>query len=165
MLRSVRDPADFSSVARGQNNIAFACFLQLGDTAACIDVLSKTDRLPEAALFARSYAPAAIPSIVKSWRGELESKGKGKIAQTLADPEEDESLFEEGWVKEEGGGPIAQNGAAEVPVLAPPVDASNGEAKGPIDAVVDKVKDLTVGSNEGQWHLADASVPRADGHP
>jgi coatomer subunit beta' len=143
-------------VEKGQNNIAFACFLQLGDTAACMDVLSKTDRLPEAALFARSYAPAAIPSIVKSWRGDLESKGKGKIAQTLADPEEDESLFEEGWVKEEGGGPAAANGAAEVPVLAAPVDdsATNGdskdETKGPIEAVVEKVKELAVGSNDGK---------------
>lgn len=43
--------------AKGQNNIAFASLLQLGDAAACVDLLVKTDRAPEAALFARTYAP------------------------------------------------------------------------------------------------------------
>lgn len=42
---------------KGQNNLAFAAHLQLADTKACVDILVKTDRAPEAALFARTYAP------------------------------------------------------------------------------------------------------------
>jgi coatomer subunit beta' len=41
----------------GANNLAFATFFQLGDTKACADLLVKTNRAPEAALFARTYAP------------------------------------------------------------------------------------------------------------
>lgn len=46
-----------TSASRGQNNIAFASLLQLGDAKACVDLLVKTDRAAEAALFARTYAP------------------------------------------------------------------------------------------------------------
>ena len=42
---------------RGQNNLAFASLFQLGDANACVDLLAKTQRVPEAALFARTYAP------------------------------------------------------------------------------------------------------------
>ncbi|KAH7343226.1 coatomer protein [Rhizoctonia solani] len=42
---------------KGQNNIAFASLLQLGDAKACAELLVKTDRAPEAALFSRTYAP------------------------------------------------------------------------------------------------------------
>ena len=38
------------------NNLAFAASFQCGDTRACVDLLVKTDRAPEAALFARTYA-------------------------------------------------------------------------------------------------------------
>lgn len=41
----------------GANNLAFATFFQLGDTKACVDLLVKTNRAAEAALFARTYAP------------------------------------------------------------------------------------------------------------
>ena len=43
--------------SKGQNNLAFACKLQLGDTEGCVDLLIKTERAPEAAFFARTYAP------------------------------------------------------------------------------------------------------------
>lgn len=42
---------------KGKNNLAFAARLQLGDAKACVDLLIKTERAPEAALFARTYAP------------------------------------------------------------------------------------------------------------
>lgn len=81
---------------KGQNNIAFASYLQLGDSAACIDLLARTDRLPEAALMARSYNPGKAEGVVKQWRAELEEQGKPKYAQIIADPVEDQGLFEEG---------------------------------------------------------------------
>jgi coatomer subunit beta' len=43
--------------ADGKNNVAFACYLQLGQVEECIEILIKTDRIPEAAMFARTYLP------------------------------------------------------------------------------------------------------------
>ena len=52
-----------SLVEKGQNNLAFAITLQLADAAACVDLLVKTQRAPEAALFARTYAPRFVPCL------------------------------------------------------------------------------------------------------
>ncbi|KAL5529865.1 SEC27 [Sanghuangporus sanghuang] len=83
--------------SKGQNNLAFACKLQLGDTEGCVDLLVKTERAPEAAFFARTYAPSLVPKAVSSWRNELESKGRKKLAATIASPAENPELFSEGW--------------------------------------------------------------------
>lgn len=83
------------AVSKGQNNIAFAAYLQLGDSAACVDLLAKTDRLPEAALMARTYNPSKASGVVKQWRSELEAQGRTKDAQVIADPEENRDLFDE----------------------------------------------------------------------
>ena len=45
---------------KGQNNLAFATLFQLGDVKSCTDLLIKTQREPEAALFARTYAPRYV---------------------------------------------------------------------------------------------------------
>lgn len=37
----------------GKNNISFISFFLLGDLDKCLDILIQTDRLPEAAFFAR----------------------------------------------------------------------------------------------------------------
>ncbi len=63
-----------------------ALFLQ-GKIAACIELLCATNRLPEAALFARSYCPSDVPRIVKLWKEDL-AKSHPKAAQALADPTE-----------------------------------------------------------------------------
>lgn len=103
-----------TALEKGANNIAFAAFLQLGDSQSCVDLLAKTGRLPEAALFARSHHPQAVPKVVKQWRAELEENGKEKVAATIADPEEDGSLFTEGWAGSgvpdgEGSGVMVEN--------------------------------------------------------
>lgn len=49
-----------SVVEKGQNNLAFATLFQLGDPVACVDLLIKTQRAPEAALFSRTYAPRFV---------------------------------------------------------------------------------------------------------
>ena len=49
---------------KGQNNLAFASLLQLGDAKPCVDLLVKTHRAPEAAMFARTYAPSKAPDAV-----------------------------------------------------------------------------------------------------
>ncbi|KAF8733449.1 hypothetical protein AX14_003844 [Amanita brunnescens Koide BX004] len=82
---------------KGQNNLAFATLLQLGDAGACVDLLVKTQRQPEAAIFARTYAPSKVPEAVNSWKADLEGKGRAKIAKSIAHPETEKELFEEGW--------------------------------------------------------------------
>ncbi|EJD51286.1 Coatomer, beta' subunit [Auricularia subglabra TFB-10046 SS5] len=83
--------------AKGQNNLAFACLLQLGDARACVEMLLRTDRFSEAAIFARTYLPSAVPRCVAAWRADLETKGRKKLAASIANPEEHPDLFEEGW--------------------------------------------------------------------
>jgi len=82
---------------KGQNNLAFASLLQLGDAKACVDLLIKTDRAPEAALFARTYAPSEAPKAVGAWKSGLVTSGKQKLAAGIADPSQNAELFEEGW--------------------------------------------------------------------
>lgn len=89
------------AAARGATNIAFAARLQLGDVHGCIELLASADRLPEAAIFARTYAPSAVSGIVKRWKASVGGKSKRPkqraIAASIADPEVDEEAFEEGW--------------------------------------------------------------------
>ncbi|CAG8718134.1 1745_t:CDS:10, partial [Funneliformis mosseae] len=67
-----------SAVADGKNNVALACFLQLGQVEDCISILIKTDRIPEAAMFARTYLPSHVSRVVKLWKESLEKQNKKK---------------------------------------------------------------------------------------
>jgi len=87
------------ALQRGQNNLAFATLLQLGDANACVDVLLKTERPAEAALFARTYAPSQVPQAVAAWKQGLTSGGKKKLTASIANPVENSDLFEEDWNK------------------------------------------------------------------
>lgn len=134
------------ALARGQNNIAFATFLQLGDCAACIDLLSKTGRLPEAALFARTYAPHLAAGVVKAWKAELVDAGKQKVADTIADPEEDSELFpeiEHSQGNSEGSGVMVEKPDVEME------DEQNEEKVSKVEEVKEKVKEKVVEPVEG----------------
>lgn len=83
-----------------------------------MDLLIETGRAPEAALFARTYAPRSVcvcpikirifnlsihlyskvHDAVVSWKTELQSKNRTKIADAIADPSINPELFEEDWV-------------------------------------------------------------------
>ncbi|KAI5120315.1 hypothetical protein M0805_000375 [Coniferiporia weirii] len=106
---------------KGQNNIAFATRLQLGDSEACVNLLVKTERAPEAALFARTYAPSLVPKAVDAWRTELASKNRKKLAAAVASPAENAELFTEGWeqvLEREKGVAVNGNGVPLSPGLA-----------------------------------------------
>ncbi|KAM3589458.1 Coatomer subunit beta' [Umbelopsis sp. WA50703] len=92
--KGMRKVADLA-LGKGSNNIAFAALLQLGATEEAIDLLIKTDRIPEAAMFARTYLPDHISRVVKLWKLDLEKNGRNKVAQSLADPENYPNLFPE----------------------------------------------------------------------
>ncbi|KAK9723079.1 Coatomer subunit beta' [Basidiobolus ranarum] len=79
----------------GKNNIAFSCYWSLGQLENCLDILVNTDRIPEAAFFARSYLPSHVSKIVALWKESLNNANKSKVAESLADPQEHEELFAE----------------------------------------------------------------------
>ncbi|KAF8886974.1 coatomer protein [Infundibulicybe gibba] len=102
LLGATGDREGLEGVARmaeekGQNNLAFATAFQLGDASRCVDLLIKTKRAPEAALFARTYAPSQAPKAVDAWKESLTSKNRPKIAAGIAHPGTQAELFEEGW--------------------------------------------------------------------
>lgn len=96
----------------GAHNVAFTCKWLLGDVEGCVDILTKTNRLAEAALFAQTYKPSLAPAVVKAWKESLEKNKKARIARIIGAPDEDEELFPEWdeWLKLESAGPGAMEG-------------------------------------------------------
>ncbi|XP_022868090.1 coatomer subunit beta'-2-like [Olea europaea var. sylvestris] len=65
-----------------------------GKLEDCLQLLVESNRIPEAALMARSYLPSKVSEIVALWRKDL-NKINPKAAESLADPEEYPNLFED----------------------------------------------------------------------
>ncbi|KAL8458178.1 hypothetical protein ACS0TY_035896 [Phlomoides rotata] len=78
----------------GKNNVAFLCLFTLGKLEDCLQLLIESNRIPEAALMARSYLPSKVSEIVALWRKDL-NRINPKAAESLADPEEYSNLFED----------------------------------------------------------------------
>jgi coatomer subunit beta' len=96
----------------GAHNVAFTCKWLLGDVEGCVDILTQTNRLAEAALFAQTYKPSLAPTVVKAWKESLEKSKKARIARIIGAPDEDEELFPEWdeWLKLESAGPGPMEG-------------------------------------------------------
>lgn len=93
----------------GAHNVAFTTKWLLGDTAGCVDILVKTNRLAEAVLFSQTYKPSLTTEAVKGWKEGLEKSKKGRVAKIIGVPTEDEELFPEWdeWLRlEEQGGSV-----------------------------------------------------------
>ncbi|WVZ79575.1 hypothetical protein U9M48_027140 [Paspalum notatum var. saurae] len=78
----------------GKNNVAFLCLFMLGKLEECLQLLVDSNRIPEAALMARSYLPSKVSDIVSVWKKDLQ-KVNSKAAESLADPAEYPNLFED----------------------------------------------------------------------
>ncbi|KAH8260032.1 hypothetical protein KR026_001013 [Drosophila bipectinata] len=78
--------------AQGRHNIAFLAAFLRSDVQRCLDILIETNRLPEAAFFARTYLPSQMSRVVELWREEL-GKVNEKAGQSLADPAQYTNLF------------------------------------------------------------------------
>lgn len=76
----------------GKTNVAFVANLLTGNVEACADLLIATNRLPEAAFFARTYLPSRVEEIVSLWKADL-SKVSETAANALADPTSNPELF------------------------------------------------------------------------
>jgi len=81
-----------SATDGGKNNVAFLSYFMLGQLEKCLEVLISTNRVPEAAFFARTYLPSQISRVVGLWRTQL-SKVNEKAGQSLADPADYPNLF------------------------------------------------------------------------
>ncbi len=76
----------------GRTNIAFLGFLLCGKLDDCVQLLIDSGRIPEAALFARTYLPSALPGLMGKWRDEIKTVSE-KVAESLADPADYPDLF------------------------------------------------------------------------
>jgi coatomer subunit beta' len=76
--------------AAGAHNIAFSCLWQTSDIEGCIKLLQKTNRQAEAALFTRTYKPGMAKDVTISWKEYLVANKRGKIAEAIGVPGEDE---------------------------------------------------------------------------
>ncbi|XP_064089389.1 coatomer subunit beta'-like isoform X3 [Macrobrachium nipponense] len=74
---------------QGRNNVAFLSYFLTGNLKGCLELLIKTNRVPEAAFFARTYLPSEMSRVVGLWK---EAAGE-KIGQSLADPAQYDNLF------------------------------------------------------------------------
>ncbi|KAL0397069.1 UNVERIFIED_CONTAM: Coatomer subunit beta'-2 [Sesamum calycinum] len=88
--------SELASLAKehGKNNVSFLCLFMLGKLEDCLQLLVESNRIPEAALMARSYLPSKVSEIVALWRKDL-NKINPKAAESLADPEEYSNMFDD----------------------------------------------------------------------
>lgn len=96
----------------------------MGDIDGCIDALTKTGRLTEAAFFAQTYKPSAAPGVVADWKQSLEKAKKGRVAKMIAVPGEDDELFPawDEWLQLEKEG-----GSADPATLAAAAETNGAE--------------------------------------
>ena len=80
------------AIGAGMNNVAFLTRFLSGDLNACLEILISTNRIPEAAFFARTYLPAQISRVVQLWKTSL-GQVNAKASQSLADPAQYDNLF------------------------------------------------------------------------
>ena len=55
----------------GKYNVAFEAYFLLSKVDNCIEVLIKSKRVAEAAIFARAYAPSRLAELIPQWSDHL----------------------------------------------------------------------------------------------
>lgn len=76
----------------GKTNVAFIAYMLTGNVEACAELLVSTKRLPEAAMFVRTYLPSKIDEIVALWKQDLSSVSQ-TAAEALATPSSNPDQF------------------------------------------------------------------------
>lgn len=59
----------------GKYNVAFEAYFLLAEPDNCIEVLLKANRVAEAAIFARAYAPSRLTELTAKWTAQLKEQG------------------------------------------------------------------------------------------
>ncbi|KAK2701677.1 hypothetical protein QYM36_019682 [Artemia franciscana] len=86
--------AELAAMARSARkfNVAFTAYLLTHQNLKALDILVETNKLPDAAFFARTYLPSEVPRVTQLWKAE-QQKSNAKAAQGIADPLEYTNLF------------------------------------------------------------------------
>jgi coatomer subunit beta' len=67
----------------GKYNIAYDVAYLLALPEACVDILIKSKRYAEAAMFARSYCPSLLTDIIKGWSDILKQNSLPFIPENI----------------------------------------------------------------------------------
>jgi coatomer subunit beta' len=62
------------SESEGLFNISFSSYFQINDMEKCLDILLKSNKIPEASLFCRTYMPSKLNSVIDQWNNELNNE-------------------------------------------------------------------------------------------
>ncbi|KHN32599.1 Coatomer subunit beta'-1 [Glycine soja] len=104
-----------------------------------------SNRIPEAALMARSYLPSKVSEIVAIWRKDL-NKVNPKAAESLANPEEYPNLFEDWQVAL-----AVESKAVETRNVYPPAEQYVNHADKSHITLVEAFRSMQI--EEGEEHL------------
>jgi len=148
-----------SAEADGKTNIAFSAYLLSGDVEACANILISTNRLPEAAFFARTYLPSRVDEIVALWKADL-SKVSESAAQALATPEEQKEMFPDYDIAVQVEKMFLSQRAATQSVGIPALDYLT--AKDDLDLnLIDLIKAQSQPAQPAETPVAEAASPEA----
>lgn len=140
----------------GKYNLAFNALWFIGDTDGCIELLNKTGRPSEAALFALTYG-GDVNGAVKLWKDNLTKAGRGKIANSIADPAENPELFPDNIGEKVVTKPATANGAVadlidvddDVAEVEAEAGAAAEEAETPVEQAPEPEKESQEGQEQG----------------
>ncbi|KAF0902999.1 hypothetical protein E2562_022628 [Oryza meyeriana var. granulata] len=127
---------------QGKNNVAFLCLFMLGKLEECLQLLVDSNRIPEAALMARSYLPSKVSEIVSIWKKDLQ-KVNSKAAESLADPAEYPNLFEDWQIALDVEASIAPKRG-----IYPPAEEYMAYAARSTESLVEAFKSMNVQEEE-----------------
>eukprot|EP01012_Entosiphon_sulcatum_P011223 TRINITY_DN1674_c0_g1_i1.p1 TRINITY_DN1674_c0_g1~~TRINITY_DN1674_c0_g1_i1.p1 ORF type:complete len:960 (-),score=214.18 TRINITY_DN1674_c0_g1_i1:111-2699(-) len=80
-----------AATEKGKYNVAFTAAYLVGDMEACVKLLLLSNKVPEAAFFARTHCPRLVGTAVRQWRERLPAKQ----SEAIADPDAYPNLFPE----------------------------------------------------------------------
>ena len=80
-----------TALSKGKANIAFTCFHLVGKHSECADILVRTDKVAEAAFYARTYCHEKVDEVVLRWKNAV--AGLPRVRDSIADPLSFPNLF------------------------------------------------------------------------
>ena len=69
---------------RGACNIEFLASYVLGNKEECLNVISRSERWPEATFFAKAYAPEEVPTYLQKWKKFISEHSKLNQSKMLS---------------------------------------------------------------------------------
>lgn len=80
-----------AALRKGKSNVAFTCFHLIGRHAECVDILVHTQKIAEAAFYARTYCHSKVMEVVLKWKNSV--AGMPRVRDAIADPVGFPNLF------------------------------------------------------------------------